>query len=112
MTIHEQLPVTPDESLKNPAIARCAVAWQNRYRAVLATGLGVADASREAHAAFRQTMPPLTSPDNLRDFVACVARGLLIGAIENNDAARLFYAAQVAQRAFLRPASAPSEPAS
>lgn len=105
-------PVTPAESLQNPAIARCADAWQARSRAVLATGESKYTAAQEANDAFRQAMPPLTTAENIRDFIACVARGLLIGAIKNEDAARLFYAAQVAQRTVPRSAPSPATPAS
>jgi hypothetical protein len=41
-------------------------------------------------------MPPLLGAENIREFIACVAHGMLIGAIENKDATRLLYAAQVA----------------
>jgi hypothetical protein len=41
-------------------------------------------------------MPPLLGAENIRDFIACVAHGMLIGVIENKDATKLLYAAQVA----------------
>jgi hypothetical protein len=44
-------------------------------------------------------MPSLSGPDNIRDFIACVAHGMLIGAIRDTDGARLLYAAQVARGA-------------
>lgn len=97
----------PAESLANPAIARCAHAWSSTYRVKIAIGESDLGASFEAGAAFRKAMPALTSADNIRDFVACVASGLLIDAISSDNAARLLYAAQVAQRAFPRPPAPP-----
>jgi hypothetical protein len=44
-------------------------------------------------------MPPLSGPENIRDFIACVAHAMLIGAILGPDGARLLYAAQVAYQA-------------
>jgi hypothetical protein len=41
-------------------------------------------------------MPSLSGFDSARDFVACVAHGLLIGAIPDEQATKLLYAAQVA----------------
>jgi hypothetical protein len=41
-------------------------------------------------------MPPLSGDENIRDFIACTAHGMLIDAISGTDAARLLYAAQVA----------------
>ena len=48
-------------------------------------------------------MPPLLGAENIRDFIACVAHGMLIGTIENKDATKLLYAAQVAYLALNRP---------
>jgi hypothetical protein len=41
-------------------------------------------------------MPPLSGADNIRDFVACVAHGLLLGVLSDSECTRLLYAAQVA----------------
>ena len=48
------------------------------------------------YSAYRSAMPPLTGPENIRDFIACTAHGMLIEAIDGPDAARLLYAAQIA----------------
>jgi hypothetical protein len=52
-----------------------------------------------AHKAFRKSLPPLTGRENIQNFIACVAHGMLIGAILSPDGARLLYAAQVAMAA-------------
>ena len=41
-------------------------------------------------------MPPLSTRDCCRDFIACVAQGILLGAVSEKDGGKLLYAAQVA----------------
>jgi hypothetical protein len=45
-------------------------------------------------------MPPLTSPENLSDFIACVAHGVTARTILPAHAAPLLDAARVASRVF------------
>jgi hypothetical protein len=52
-----------------------------------------------AHKAFQKSLPPLTGVENIRNFIACVAHGMLVGAILSPDGARLLYAAQIAKSA-------------
>ena len=49
-----------------------------------------------ADKAYRNAMPALSGEEGIRDFVACAAHGLLIGAIREERATKLLYAAQVA----------------
>jgi|ERR1039458_1371234 hypothetical protein len=79
-----------------PAIAKCSRAWKNIYQKEIANGTYEGSAARLAGQAYRRLMPPLSGQDNIRDFIACVAYGLLIGAIEEKCGAKLLYAAQVA----------------
>jgi hypothetical protein len=83
-------------ALANRAIAHCARAWEKARRAGLESGLGEMDAAGKAAEAYRAALPPLTSRDNCRDFIACVAQGILLGAISDANAGKLLYAAQVA----------------
>ncbi|MGA3080711.1 MAG: hypothetical protein ABSD44_04925 [Terracidiphilus sp.] len=92
---------------ENTAIARCMNAWKTAYRAVIANGKSSCFAVREAAPAYRNAMPPLTEQENIGNFVACVARGMLIGAIEGKDGTRLLYAAQVALATVRRQPSPP-----
>jgi hypothetical protein len=87
----------------NPAVARCCQAWARAHDAAAANGKSYPD--HEARKAYRRALPPLSGPDNIRDFIACTAHAILIGAIESNDGARLLYAAQVARGAL------PAQPA-
>jgi hypothetical protein len=49
----------------------------------------------------------LDTPENIRDFVACVAYAMLFGAIEPANGSKFLYAAQVAYGAIKRQTAAP-----
>jgi hypothetical protein len=53
-------------------------------------------ALRAARQAYRSALPPLCGSDNIRDFIACVAHGLLLEVFQGPDASKLRYAAQIA----------------
>jgi hypothetical protein len=83
-------------ALANSAVARSTMAWEKAYRATFKeTGLEV-DSQKAAADAFRAALPPLTSRENSRDFIACVAQGMLLGAIDEKHGAKLLYAVQIA----------------
>jgi hypothetical protein len=65
---------------ENPAIARYYSEWQRVYKKEKAKGQHWVLAVNSAGQAYRSVMPPLTGKENIRDFVACVAHGMLIGA--------------------------------
>ncbi len=88
-----------DPSTSNPAVLRCCEAWASTYRAVLATGKSRSTAHIEARDAYSRTLPLLTSPENIRDFIACVAHGYVLGAYVDTTYAKLLYSAQVAHSA-------------
>jgi hypothetical protein len=81
---------------ENPAIAHCMSVWSRAYKIAEKTGRSDIYIEHESGIAYRHAMPPLTGEENIRDFIACVAQGMLIGAIAGPDGARLLYAAQVA----------------
>jgi hypothetical protein len=80
----------------NPALARCMNAWTLTYEKEKAKRKGDFDASLTAEKAYRDAMPPLSGYENIRDFIACVAHAMLIGAILDDKGTKLLYAAQVA----------------
>jgi hypothetical protein len=80
----------------NPAVARCCSAWDRTYQQARAKGKGELFAAMDAAQAYRQNLPALDSVDAVRDFIACVAQGMLLGAITGPDGARFLYAAQIA----------------
>jgi hypothetical protein len=80
----------------NPAVVRCCEAYACAYKDAKKQGKSDNGASLYAEKAFRAAMPLLSGSENIRDFIACVAHDMLIGAIAGPDGARLLYAAQVA----------------
>jgi hypothetical protein len=52
-------------------------------------------------------MPPLSGYQSICDFIACVAHGMVIGAIGDTNGARLLHAAQVALTALRNQPKAP-----
>lgn len=85
-----------DPALSNAAVARCCDAGVTARRAAIAKGFPDYKATTAARDAYRKSMPPLSGSENIRDFVACVAHGMLIEVFSNTDSAKLLYAAQVA----------------
>lgn len=88
----------------NPAVACCSQAWDQAYKKARAEGKGTVFSSIDAGQAYRLAMPALDGAAAIREFIACVAHGMLLGAITGPDGARLLYAAQVAHTAFRSPA--------
>jgi hypothetical protein len=93
------------------AIARCRQAWQQAFAEYVKKnrrndGHLVQDkAARHAANAYRGAMPPLAGYEGVRDFIACVAYGMLIDAIPADRSGQLLYAAQVALSALPRAAA-------
>jgi hypothetical protein len=83
-------------ALSNPAVSRCCKAWRKAYRAELAVNGFEWDAAAKGAEAFRGAMPPLAGRENCRDFIACVAQGILLGVIPEKNGGKLLYAAQIA----------------
>ena len=88
------------------ALRRCYAAWKRAYDANLATGQDTSIhrllAARDAGPAYRNAMPLLAGHDGIRDYIACTAQGILIGAIPQEMSGPLLYAAQVALAALQR----------
>jgi hypothetical protein len=92
-------PALPDPSspaAANPAVARCAQAYTRALATTWNKSKDHYDSIKDGKNAYRQAMPPLSGHDNIRDFIACTAHGMLIDAIDGAEGARLLYAAQVA----------------
>ena len=86
----------PVAARENPAVAHCMSAWARAYKIAEKAGRSDIYNSHESGIAYRHALPPLTGEENICNFIACVAQGMLIGAIDGPDGARLLYAAQVA----------------
>jgi hypothetical protein len=78
------------------AIQRCSEAWYTTFDEMLARGSTRLSSRLRANAAYRYAMPPLNTPSNVRDFIACVVHGMMVGAIIDDLGTRWLYAAQVA----------------
>ncbi|MGO9797396.1 MAG: hypothetical protein ACLPLZ_14970 [Terracidiphilus sp.] len=83
-------------SFANPAVAHSCKTWKKTFRDALGAGESEVRAAIEAAEAYRAAMPALSSRESCRDFIACVAQGILLGAISEKDGGKLLYAAQVA----------------
>ena len=97
----ELQPVPERES--DPAVTRCQQAWAAARRDARAKGLQEYKITDLGQRAFCAAMPQLTSLDNIRAFIACIAAGILSGAVSYTDSTRLLYAAQVASTVVPRP---------
>ena len=84
------------EELTNPVIARCCEAWRNRYKVEKSKGKNDLLVVQYAGISYRNAMPHLLDYESIRDFIACTAHGMLIGAIPHQNGTRLLYSAQVA----------------
>ena len=85
---------------QSPAVARCCKAWNRAFKAHTDAGTSSVWVPVRANEAYRSAMPPLTTPQNLCDFVACVAHGVAVRTILPAHATSLLDAARVAARAF------------
>ena len=85
-----------DSAESNAAVSRCMEAWRQAFDSSLEDDEDEDEAREAADAAYRDAMPALFGVRNIRNFIACVTRGCLIGAIPGEDSSRLLYAAQVA----------------
>jgi len=92
--------IDPNPKHARAAIKRCCAAWQRAYDAHLegtrGDGFDKITAAFKAGPAYRKAMPPLAGYESIRDFIACVAHGILIDAIPQKRANQLLYAAQIA----------------
>ena len=82
------------------ALKRCCAAWKRAYDAYMegkdGSSMTSIFAAHDAGPAFCKAMPLLVGYENIRDFIACAAHGILIKAIPEKRANQLLYAAQIA----------------
>ena len=112
MTDESELMPIPTEvgcALSNTSVALCWQAWVVGYRKAIANGKDDAASRKDACKSYRAAMPPLAGLDNINNFIACVAHGILIEAITTTEGSRLLYAAQVAAST-IRPQSPKPQP--
>ena len=98
--------IVPNSKYARAAIKRCMTAWQRVFDASMAEMAADPEiddhyfddvgAAFDASPAYCKALPALVGQDGIRDFIACVAQGILIKAIPEKRANQLLYAAQVA----------------
>jgi hypothetical protein len=93
-------PFTP--AVHNPAVISCCEAYMEIIDAAAKQGISRYSVISEAENAYRETMPPPSSPSSIRDFVACVTYGMVIRAISSSEGTRFLYAAQIAHNTRLK----------
>ena len=79
------------------AVTRCYAIWDRAFKTEKMKREPYGQELRDARSAYCKAMPPLVGHENIRDFIACVAQGVLLGAITDSQSTRLLYAAQIAQ---------------
>jgi hypothetical protein len=114
------MPAPPATALAQPepdspaaAIAHCRAAYLKAHDAYVRTHGGPGKllncffGREHGGKAYCKVMPELSSRENIRAFIACVADGVLIEAILAKNSGRLLYAAQVALAALPRESAQP-----
>jgi hypothetical protein len=90
----------PDTASAKTASRRCCASWQRAFKAYMDDSDGdfidKGHALEDAAHAFCNVMPVLAGYEGIRDFIACAAHGIAIGAISPEKGGQLLYAAQVA----------------
>src|SRR5271156_5546610 len=90
-------------ALSNPAVSRCVELWKNTREESRANGKTEYDAGKDAVLAYCAALPPLSGPQNISDFIACVGYAMAIQIMQEERGAKLIYAARIAH------SSAPKE---
>jgi hypothetical protein len=87
---------TVQSAISNPAVYQCCEASNAAYDASFAKDKNEDSAQDAADFAFREALPPLKGIRNIRNFIACVTYGALMGIIDGRESSRLLYAARIA----------------
>ena len=98
---------SPLPPTRNAAVQRCCQARERSFVDSRANRVSSYDTRQGAIDAYRNAMPDLAGFENIRDFIACTAHGMIIGAIDSIEGAKLLYAAQVAVGALHHQPKAP-----
>ena len=81
---------------RNPAVQHCCAARELSLEESRTANTNDYTTKIRASEAYCGAMPDLSGYQDIRDFIACVAHGMLIGAIDAIEGPKLLYAAQVA----------------
>lgn len=86
-----------------PAVLHCWTAYKQTYAIESGKGATHADAYEQGTTAYRDAIPCISDPESLREFITCVAHGMVLKVIPNEDGGKLLYAANVAAGMFRQP---------
>jgi hypothetical protein len=86
----------PESPHRSPAVQRCCAAHDRSLQESREQGLSEYKTSDKADKAYLAAMPELSGYENIRDFIACVSFGVLVGYISPIESPRFLYGAQVA----------------
>jgi hypothetical protein len=100
-------PITPPSNAKadppptpthNPAVQLCFSEYQ---KALAAAGGPKATGARDAaENAFRHALPDITDRQSVANFIACIAKGIVLRIFWQQEGPRLIFAAKAAQAGF------------
>jgi hypothetical protein len=86
----------PLQPQRNLAIQRCCDARLRAFEECRSQNLHSYETNRAASDAFRAAMPELSGYENIRDFIACTAYGIVNNSIDPEVGSKFLYAAQIA----------------
>jgi len=81
-SIPTALEPSPSPPARNPAVQRCCQARERSLESSRKNRLDNYDTKKNAIEAYRNAMPDLAGYENIRDFIACAAHGMVIGTID------------------------------
>jgi hypothetical protein len=84
----------PDQTFQ--PLELCLAAYARGFQAAAQSGQTRFRCERTGDRAFKNVMPPLTTTQNIADFIACVTGGMLCGAILYREGKQLLSAAHIA----------------
>jgi hypothetical protein len=81
-------------SKRNPAVRACVLAGQHALRT--SNPEDDVETYWDICNAYSNAMPSLDGYENIRDYIACIAHGMLLGVFDSVDGPKHLYAAQIA----------------
>jgi len=80
----------------NPAVQRCANAYNQTYSLERGKGTNGYNSQKVATASYLSLMPDVTDHDSICDFIACVTYAMVHGLLHEPHGPKLLAAAKVA----------------
>jgi hypothetical protein len=92
-------PPSPPPAEPISAVSLCTKAYNQAYKEAKEKHYSEYDCKKEAERCYLNKIPRLHKPENINDFIACVAYAMLINIIRPADGTKILYAAQIATQA-------------